>query len=224
MGVYKFNDTTSLVYQVDKDFEVSYLIDELNEVQEDWGLDDYKDMNSVDFFDIVVDVMGEFSESILTKTIPEDGILEIPEEDIINQFDKGYKIVYIDFIQKEFEEFDNYEQFKSRFQLYMEEQNQQRKRIRNPKNKQCQQQKDEIIDESSKKSKRQNIIDTINHLLGIEIENYIVKTKIKPRKFIFIDITDLNENIINEIKRIGNQYKLYDVEKNGQNEISLTIK
>jgi len=52
-------------------------------------------------------------------------------------------------------------------------------------------------------------------LLGIEIENYIVKTKIKPRKFIFIDITDLNENIINEIKRIGNQYKLYDVEKNG---------
>jgi len=41
-------------------------------------------MNSVDFFDIVVDVMGEFSESILTKTIPEDGILEIPEEDIIN--------------------------------------------------------------------------------------------------------------------------------------------
>jgi len=71
---------------------------------------------------------------------------------------------------------------------------------------------------------RKKVIESINNLLGIQLENYIVKKKKKTRNFIFIDITDLDENIINEIKRIGNQYKLYTTELNGRNELALRYK
>ena len=71
---------------------------------------------------------------------------------------------------------------------------------------------------------RKKVIESINNLLGIQLENYIVKKKKKTRNFIFIDITDLDENIINEIKRIGNQYKLYTTELNGKNELALKYK
>ena len=54
---------------------------------------------------------------------------------------------------------------------------------------------------------RKKVIESINNLLGIQLENYIVKKKKKTRNFIFIDITDLDENIINEIMEVINHYE-----------------